>query len=1318
MADRLFNLLNRDNENSDISITTVYSGNDVPNINMGNHGDIYINRTNRNFYLKDDNFWNLNQHISRIINGQNIISSTGPVGNQGPAGIKGHTGIGKQGNTGLQGPMGLLGPAGTRGPDGTVGDMGRKGNTGDKGSPGHPGCTGSMGPQGLQGMRGFEGQQGIIGSQGLTGNTGSRGFKGAIGQKGETGPTGKQGTQGKIGSVGPNGDQGEIGLQGYRGMSGYVGSAGTTGNEGLQGIPGPQGIKGNTGSIGIAGSTGAQGVQGVKGEIGPKGLKGVGGGRGEKGEKSEKGEKGDEGLMGPIGSDGDRGFIGSTGLKGITGARGSTGTKGEEGDSGDKGDEGERGQKGDEGLMGPIGAMGERGVTGADGPEGRVGSRGLTGLQGTEGYQGVAGPRGEKGERGPKGLQGAPGPQGIPGPSGSRGVEGPQGNIGPIGSGTTGSQGIQGVTGLQGIIGFKGDIGSTGPQGIVGPQGIQGKRGDKGDEGLMGPMGAQGDKGNTGARGITGEIGSEGIIGPRGYRGETGLQGLQGIEGIKGDFYKINNTIYVDGKYGNDIQGEVEEVAIPFKTIEQAIKAADKLAQTNLQKDISIVVRSNTYLEEKLFDNLETLTHINIRFHDGTIVVNKSEEALFNISKTSPLVNVNITGNALFASCKSLNGVPSILIKIDQNVVFNIQALSLVTENKTMIQINDACVFNLYTYHNKADVINNLALNSLHGISMKEPLIQIDGASQVNINTNNIYAEFINDDDNNIKLKSLIKILDNNPHVNLKANNIITNGNAIEINSGTCDIDCHHINSQNNILKIINATCHLSFNMISGAKQLEDIASIYVKNGTLNIKGGDLIYGEDQNNDKLYGIMTENSTISGTLNSIEGKNGSSICGIGNNNINLKIYNNIDNLQWDNGYLNLECNNILGIYGTGIAISGDDNIVNIRCNQISGNIVNNGQNVYIIANNYQSTDATLSINGSGGYHKYMIDNINIKDIIVLNYHRGTLEINSNKIELNNNFDLDSTSSTAEYIITCNILEANKFNTSSVFNGLLFLNIKNYAILNGANVEDRSEDCGLLINSHSNVCININKLDTYNLRISPTQKDLSMVVNTVCTIENEFYLGGCKNIESNFMFKSNTVIYTGKQINRYGLDKDNKITHLNGNMEIDINNFNTLESNIVHISSNGRLVLRGNHWNTNLRLQSGNEIYMSIKELKTTAIKFNKLDPIRCVIYFDKSHIIDDLSSRIIMKDMNIISETQDENTILFFDQCVSNISLFNCILINRLEEGYNARGTLISSDGNIGKFMAYNCVSNLPADETIISDESRLKWLVEPDLYDM
>ena len=60
-------------------------------------------------------------------------------------------------------------------------------------------------------------------------------------------------------------------------------------------------------------------------------------------------------------------------------------------------------------------------------------------------------------------------------------------------------------------------------------------------------------------------------------------------------------------------------------------------------------------------------------------------------------------------------------------------------------------------------------------------------------------------------------------------------------------------------------------------------------------------------------------------------------------------------------------------------------------------------------------------------------------------------------------------------------------------------------------------------------------------------------------------------------------------------------------------------------------------------------------------------------------------------------------------------MFNCILINKLDNGFNAKGSLISSNGKIGKFMTYNCISNLPADETIISEDSSLKWLVKLEI---
>ena len=87
----------------------------------GGEGDIYINTTTGDTYIKQGNTWVLNGNIR------------GPKGDTGATGPKG--------DTGSQGPQGVQGPKGDTGTDGAVGATGPKGDTGSQGPKGDTGTT-------------------------------------------------------------------------------------------------------------------------------------------------------------------------------------------------------------------------------------------------------------------------------------------------------------------------------------------------------------------------------------------------------------------------------------------------------------------------------------------------------------------------------------------------------------------------------------------------------------------------------------------------------------------------------------------------------------------------------------------------------------------------------------------------------------------------------------------------------------------------------------------------------------------------------------------------------------------------------------------------------------------------------------------------------------------------------------------------------------------------------------------------------------------------------------------------------------------------
>jgi hypothetical protein len=281
--------------------------------------------------------------------------------------------------------------------------------------------------------------------------------------------------------------------------------------------------------------------------------------------------------------------VGSTGATGASGATGSTGASGDTGPTG---------------PTGPTGATGDTGVTGPTGPsDGPTGPTGSTGNTGNTGNTGPTGPTGETGSTGPTGSTGDTGATGPTGPTGSTGTGdiGPTGPVGPTGPGA----GATGATGSTGATGATGNTGVTGPTGS-GATGSTGASGNTGPTGPTGPTGVTGSgaTGATGATGVTGPPGATGDIGATGATGDTGATGLNALP--------INNTVFVDTQFGDDVTGVREDEAKPFQTLAAALAIA-------LPGD-TIYVQPGQYNE----DNLILRDDINWYFTEGA--------ALFNIS--------------------------------------------------------------------------------------------------------------------------------------------------------------------------------------------------------------------------------------------------------------------------------------------------------------------------------------------------------------------------------------------------------------------------------------------------------------------------------------------------------------------------------------------------------------------------------------------------------------------------------------------------------------------------------------------------------------
>lgn len=281
-----------------------------------------------------------------------------------------------------------------------------------------------------------------------------------------------------------------------------------------------------------------------------------------------------------------------------------------------------------DGGTGPTGPTGPAGPPGA--PTGPTGPAGPPGAP--TGPTGVTGP---SGTTGPAGPPGAPtGPTGITGPTGPAGPPGaPTGPTGPTGQGTTGATGATGPVGPAGA-----PTGPTGPAGPAGPPGAPtGPTGPRGPTGPVGPAGAPtGPTGPTGASlanvayplvgdgslatpltlGLTGAL--QGPLGPNGLM----LQTYNG-QWVYPQSYQGQNYVWVDGQYGDDALGLLNNPLRPFQTI-----AAARAAMTD---NCTMHVRRNTYT---VTTNIGT---------DGAFTGNTNLVLNFE-----PGTTLNLVGNGLF----------------------------------------------------------------------------------------------------------------------------------------------------------------------------------------------------------------------------------------------------------------------------------------------------------------------------------------------------------------------------------------------------------------------------------------------------------------------------------------------------------------------------------------------------------------------------------------------------------------------------------------------------------------------------------------------
>jgi hypothetical protein len=120
----------------------LFTGEGLPSKKLGKNGNVYIQTTTLDVYLKINGDWVKTGNLS---GGAGIPGPTGPPGPPGPGGD------GATGETGATGSTGATGETGATGSTGATGETGATGSTGATGETGATGSTGATGETGATG---------------------------------------------------------------------------------------------------------------------------------------------------------------------------------------------------------------------------------------------------------------------------------------------------------------------------------------------------------------------------------------------------------------------------------------------------------------------------------------------------------------------------------------------------------------------------------------------------------------------------------------------------------------------------------------------------------------------------------------------------------------------------------------------------------------------------------------------------------------------------------------------------------------------------------------------------------------------------------------------------------------------------------------------------------------------------------------------------------------------------------------------------------------------------------------------------------------
>lgn len=212
---------------------------------------------------------------------------------------------------------------------------------------------------------------------------------------------------------------------------------------------------------------------------------------------------------------------------------------------------------------------------------------------------------------------------------------------------------------------------------------------------VQGPPGDDGERGEQGERGDRGE---------QGEQGEQGANGLPGEQGRSGDAL-VNNTVFVDSIYGNDLTARIENPAYPWDTLSTAIDVAGANASP---EEIWVVrIRPGTYSPFTPRDYVNIIGDD----RDAVIISNSNlniliDTSVFGISN----MTFSLSGTLLSVPIMTINPPPEFVSLFVTNCTFMVRSITSSATLNSVINIQHDSSFDSSILYRDI-VIKNCSIN-------------------------------------------------------------------------------------------------------------------------------------------------------------------------------------------------------------------------------------------------------------------------------------------------------------------------------------------------------------------------------------------------------------------------------------------------------------------------------------------------------------------------------------------------------------------------------------------------------------------------------